>query len=205
MRDILILICFPALVYFILRKPFIGVSLWIWSAMFFPNGWVWGMATSVRFNFIFALATMFSYAVQKNKIKTELSGITVLILIFFLWTTISSTLTISDSATVWKEWGFFSKIIIFYIFCILTMKTKHHINVFLWAIVLSAAYFGAAEGLKYIVTGGGHVVEGISGSRLSDRNELALAVNMTLPLIIFLLSHTKSKWLKIALMGAVFF
>ena len=89
--------------------------------------------------------------------------------------------------------------------CILTIKTKHHINIFIWAITLSAAYFGAAEGLKYIVTAGGHTVAGIPGSRLGDRNELALAVNMTLPLIVFLLSQTNSKWLKIALIGAVAF
>ena len=100
---------------------------------------------------------------------------------------------------------FFLKIILFYIFCILTIKTKHQVSVFIWAISLSAAYFGASEGVKYIITGGGHKVEGIPGSRLSDRNELALALNMTLPLLVFLITYTKGKWLKLALSGAVLF
>lgn len=205
MRDILLVLVFPFLLYFIIKRPYIGVSLWIWSAMFFPNGWVWGFASSFRYNLLIALATIISYVFQKNKIKTEGSALTTLILFFFMWTTISSTFTISNPDFVWFEWGIFLKITIFYILCILTIKTKHHINIFIWAITLSAAYFGAAEGLKYIVTLGGHTVAGIPGSRLSDRNELALAVNMTLPLIVFLLSQTKYKWLKIALIGAVIF
>lgn len=89
--------------------------------------------------------------------------------------------------------------------CLLTIKTKHHINVFIWAITLSAAYFGAAEGLKYVVTGGGHKVMGIIGSRLEDRNELALALNMTIPLIVFLLGQIKSKWLRLILIGVITF
>ena len=205
MRDILLVLIFPVLLYFIFKRPYIGVSLWIWSAMFFPNGWVWGFASSFRYNLLIALATILSYVFQKNKIKTEASGLTVLILFFFIWTTISSIFTISNPDIVWFEWNIFFKIIIFYLLCILTIKTKHHINIFIWAITLSAAYFGAAEGLKYIVTAGGHTVAGIPGSRLGDRNELALAVNMTLPLIVFLLSQTNSKWLKIALIGAVAF
>lgn len=205
MRDIFLITVFPVLLYFIFRRPYIGVSLWIWSAMFFPNGWVWGFASSLRYNMLIAVATILSYLFQQNKVKTDASGLTILILFFFLWTTISSVFTISNPDIVWFEWSVFFKIIVFYLFCILTIKTKHHINVFIWAITLSAAYFGAAEGLKYIVTAGGHTIEGIPGSRLRDRNELALAVNMTLPLIIFLLTQTKHKWLKLALTGAVVF
>ena len=205
MRDILITLIFPVLLYFIFKRPYIGASLWIWSAMFFPNGWVWGFASSLRYNFIIALATILSYVFQRNKVKTDASGLTILILVFFIWSTISSFLTLADSASVWFEWNIFLKIIVFYIFCILSIKTKHHVNIFIWAITLSAAYFGAAEGLKYLVTAGGHTIEGIPGSRLRDRNELALALNMTLPLVVFLLTQSKSKWLKLVLMGAVVF
>ncbi len=205
MRDILLVLVFPFLLYFIFKRPYIGVSLWIWSAMFFPNGWVWGFASSFRYNLLIALATILSYVFQKDKIKTEGSALTTLIIFFFIWTTISSIFTISNPDIVWFEWNIFLKILIFYVLCLLTIKTKHHVNVFIWAITLSAAYFGAAEGLKYIVTAGGHTVAGIPGSRLSDRNELALAVNMTLPIIAFLLSQTKSKWLRLALIGAVIF
>jgi probable O-glycosylation ligase (exosortase A-associated) len=203
MRDLLLVIVFPILLYFIFRRPYIGVSLWIWSAMFFPNGWVWGFASSLRYNLLIALATILSYVFQKNKIKTDMTGLTVLILFFFIWTTISSILTISSPDVVWFEWNIFMKIIVFYIFCILTLKTKHHIKIFVWAIVLSAAYFGAGEGTKFLLSFGGHKLNGIPGSRLADRNELALALNMVIPLQIYLLAQTKHKIIRLALIGSI--
>ena len=205
MRDILLVLIFPVLLYFIFRRPYIGVSLWIWSAMFFPNGWVWGFASSFRYNMLIAVATIVSYVFQRNKVKTDTSALTVLIVLFFIWSTISSVLTIANQDVVWFEWSLFMKIVVFYLLCIWTIKTKHQMHVFIWAITLSAAYFGAAEGLKYIITAGGHTIEGIRGSRLGDRNELALALNMIIPLLIFLLTQTKSKWLRLALLAAVVF
>ena len=76
--------------------------------MFFPNGWVWGFASSLRYNMLIALATILSYVFQKNKIKTESSALTILVLFFFLWSTISSVLTISNPDVVWYEWNIFS-------------------------------------------------------------------------------------------------
>jgi len=173
--------------------------------MFFPNGWVWGIASSVRYNLLIALATIISFLIQKDKIKTDVSGITITIILFFCWATISSVITLSNPDIVWREWNLFMKIIVFYIFCILTLKEKHHITVFLWAIALSASYFGASEGVKYVISGGGHVLQGIEGSRLEDRNELALAINMAIPLLIFLLTQTKHKILRLGLIGAIVF
>ncbi|WP_198149770.1 putative O-glycosylation ligase, exosortase A system-associated [Colwellia sp. MT41] len=203
MRDILLLIAFPVLLYFVFRRPFIGTSLWMWSALFFPNGWVWGLASNIRFNLIIAIVTIVSYLFQKNKLKTEISSITILVVIFFCWTTISSIITISNPDRVWHEWNLFMKIIIFYLVCITTLKTKHHLNVFLWAIVLSAAYFGAGEGLKFIITAGSHKLEGIPGSRLQDRNELAVALNASIPIAIYLYSITSNKILKIGLVCVI--
>ena len=202
MRDIVLLFFFPILLYFVFRRPFIGTSLWLWSAMFFPNGWVWGIASSLRFNMIIALATIISYVFQKNKARINLSGITTLILIFLFWTTISSFLTISDPKVVWEEWGFFLKIVIFYLLCTFTLNSKHHITVFIWFIVFSAGYLGATEGLKFILSLGTHTLKGISGSKLSDRNQLALALNMILPLMFFIVWQTKHKLLRLAMIAA---
>lgn len=205
MRDLFLLIIFPILLYFIFRRPYIGVSLWIWSGMFFPNGWVWGIASGIRYNLLIALATLLSLIFQKDRIRTDMSGITVAIIIFFIWSTIASVLTLSNPDVVWREWNLFMKIIVFYIFCILALKTKHHVLVFIWAIALSASYFGAGEGVKYVLSAGGHILKGIEGSRLEDRNELALAINMTIPLLIFLLGQTKNKILRLGLLGAIAF
>jgi hypothetical protein len=83
MRDVFLIIIFPFLLYYIFKRPYIGVSLWIWSAMFFPNGWVWSFASSLRYNLMIAVATILSYFFQQKKIKTEGSGLSILIVSFF--------------------------------------------------------------------------------------------------------------------------
>lgn len=203
MRDIFIIAAFPILLYYILKRPYIGVTLWIWSALFFPNGWVYGFANNLRFNFLIALATIISYFFNEKGRKYQISLLTVLVLIFFIWTTISSILTISIKEVVWFEWNIFLKIIVFYFFCTLILKEIHDINVFIWGIILSAGYFGCVEAIKYIVSLGGHVLEGIPGSRLSDRNELALALNMILPLQAYTITCTKNKWIRVALICSI--
>ncbi|OUR63167.1 putative O-glycosylation ligase, exosortase A system-associated [Colwellia sp. 39_35_sub15_T18] len=203
MRDVLIALVFPILLFYIFKRPYIGASLWIWSAMFYPKGWVWGFANSIRFNLFIALATILAYFFQKEKAKYELSALSVLVFILSIWGTVSAVLTISNPDIVWHEWNLFIKIMIFYFVCTMTLTSKHHINTFLWAIVLSASFYGAGEGVKYIVSGGGHVLKGISGSRLSDRNELALALNMTLPILLFLFSQSKLTIVRLGLASAV--
>jgi len=205
MRDIVLLLVFPILLFFVLRRPFIGSSLWLWSAMFFPNGWVWGIATSLRYNLIIAVTTVFSYLISRRKGQVCFGSVSVLILVFLLWTTISSAITLSIPDFVWFEWSVFFKIVLFYFICTFTLNTEHRINVFIWMILFSAAYFGASEGLKYLATFGGHKIEGIFGSRLKDRNELALSLNMILPLVVYLLAITKHKFLRLALVATVCF
>ena len=128
MRDIFLILIFPILIFYILRRPYIGASLWIWSAMFFPNGWVWGFASSLRYNFLIAGATIASYFFNRDKIKAESSALTTLIIVFFIWSTISSSLTIANADVVWFEWSVFFKIIVFYIFCILTHYNYYQIK-----------------------------------------------------------------------------
>jgi probable O-glycosylation ligase (exosortase A-associated) len=71
--------------------------------------------------------------------------------------------------------------------------------------VLSVGFYGDLEALKFIASGGGHKIEGMSGHVLGDRNELALAFVMTLPICYYLLGEygKQSRMLKIALLGTM--
>ena len=44
MRDLFMLAILPLLLYPMFKRPFIAVGMWLWTALFFPNGWVYGMA-----------------------------------------------------------------------------------------------------------------------------------------------------------------
>jgi probable O-glycosylation ligase (exosortase A-associated) len=204
MRDAFFLLIFPALLYFCFKKPFIGVTLWLWVALFYPKGWVYGFASGIRYNLIIVLATILSYFFMKHKPQTKWDGLSWLILLFLFWTFITSIFTISIPAIVWTEWIEFLKICLLYFFAIAIIRTETHINVLLWGVVFSLGFYTVVEGMKYILSGGGHVLNGLSGHVLGDRNDLSVAIILMIPLVVYLLSITKPKYLKAGLLLVIF-
>jgi probable O-glycosylation ligase (exosortase A-associated) len=203
MRDILFILIIPFILYASLHRPFIGAAMWLWVAMHFPNGWVYGFAGSFRYNLIIVVCAFLSYVLWKDKSKMEADQLTFLIVLFLIWTFITSVFTISIPEIVWDDWVKLLKITLLYIFATLVLRTKLHINVYIWALVLSVGFYGCLEGLKYISSGGGHRISGLATHVLSDRNELALAFNMLLPLMVYLIGVSKNKWVKLGLSFAI--
>ncbi len=203
MRDIFFVLIFPLILYAVFKRPFIGAAMWLWVAMFFPNGWVYGFAASFRYNLIIVVCAVISYLCWKDKEKNEHDLLTFLILFFLLWTLLTSIFTLSIPEIVWSEWVEFLKITLLFVFTITVVRTQLHLNVLIWALVLSIGFYGCLEGLKYIVSGGGHRIAGLRGHILGDRNELALAFNMLLPLLAYLIHISKMKIIKFGLFCAV--
>ncbi len=203
MRDILFILIFPLLLYATLKRPFIGAAMWLWVAMHYPNGWVYGFASSFRYNFIIVIVAFLSYLKWKEKEKLPGDSLILLIFIFLFWTLVSSVFTLSIPEIVWGKWIEFLKITLLFFFSVLVLRTQLHINVFIWALALSVGFYGCLEGLKYISSGGGHRISGLGNHVLSDRNELALAFNMMLPLLVYLISISKTKLVRLGLMIAV--
>lgn len=205
MRDIVLLTVLPFLLVAIFQRPFIGLGLWIWTALFFPNGWVYGIASSIRYNFLFAGLMIFVYIFSKEKSQWRFGSLGVIILVFFVWTTITTALGFALPEIAWESWSRFAKVIALFVFVVLILKKKLHIDFFLWCLIFSVGFFAGLEGLKYIASGGGHNIEGMSGHVLGDRNDLALALAMLLPICFYLIGeYGKKSWiLKFGLLGLI--
>jgi len=205
MRDFFLLIMLPFMLYAMAKRPFIALGMWIWTAMFFPNAWVYGLASGIRFNLLFAAVAIIGYVVWKNKPKVSLGSTGAVVLLFFGWTTLSTMGTMAQPDISWEYWSRFAKVILLFLFVICIMQKKLHIDFFLWCVVLSIGFYGSMEALKYLATGGTHKIEGFAGHVLGDRNELAVAFNMTLPLSYYLLTQygKESKLVRIGLFGVM--
>jgi len=202
-RDLLFIVIFPLLVYASFKRPFIGAAMWLWVAMHFPNGWVYGFAGSFRYNLLIVIFAFLSYIFWKDKGKVSLDKTSFLIGLFLFWTMITSIFTISIPEFVWAEWIEFLKITLLYFFCIAVLRKKLHIDVMIWALIFSIGFYGCLEGLKYISSGGGHRIHGLAGHVLGDRNELALSFNMLLPLMLYMANVTEKRFIRLGLYMAV--
>jgi probable O-glycosylation ligase (exosortase A-associated) len=205
MRDLLILALLPVMLYAMAQRPFIAVGMWLWTALFFPNGWLYGFASIVRFNLLFTGVAMLSYLAYKHRPKVQLGAIGGFVLLFFLWTTLSTVTTIGNPDITWEYWSRFLKVVMLFVFVLLTVKDKLHVDFVLACVVLSVGFYADLEALKFVGSGGGHKIVGMPGHVLGDRNELSVAFVMTLPLCYYLLGQYghRSKLVRLALLGTM--
>lgn len=205
MRDLFMLAILPVLLYVMAKRPFIGLGMWVWTALFFPNGWVYGVASGIRYNLLFTGVAILAYLTMKNKPKFQPGGLGCLVFFFFLWTTFSTMLTIGRPDVAWEIWNRFAKIIALFLFVLLIVEKKLHIDFILGCVVLSVGFYANLESLKFIMSGGNHMIHGMSGHVLGDRNELAVAFCMTLPICYYLLGEygKRSQILRLGLMGTM--
>lgn len=186
MRDLFLLAILPIFIYAMAKRPFVALGMWVWTALFFPNGWVYGLASGIRYNLLFTGIAIAGYLLMRNKPKIPISGLAALVIGFFMWTTIGVTMTLGLPEVSWDIWSRFAKIVLLFIFVLLVVEKKLHIDFMLWCVVLSVGFYANLEGLKFIATGGGHMIAGMNGHVLGDRNELAIAFVMTLPICYYL-------------------
>lgn len=205
MRDIYMLAILPLLIFAIFQRPFIGLGLWIWTALFFPNGWVYGMASSIRYNLLFTGLTICVYLMSKQKSPLRLGVTGGLVILFLFWTLITTMFGIGLPELAWEFWSRLAKITALFVFILLIIDKKLHLDFFLWCLIFSVGFYAAVEGLKYISSGGSHTLQGMPGHVIGDRNDLALALAMLLPICFYLLGeYGKNSWiLKFGLLGLV--
>ena len=204
MRDIFFFGFFIIIFFLSLKKPFVAISLWLWTGIFVPVHWLYGFAETFRYNLIFSALGMWSYFTFYKPKEFKIDSLLFVLIIFFLHTTLTSINTIAFKTVVWISWENFMKITLLMLFITLVFRKKVHFELLIWVMVLSIGFFGFIEGLKFIKSGGVHHINGPEGHILADNNHLALALLMVIPLTCYLIAHTPHKLVKIGLFGLIF-
>lgn len=199
MRDLWLVGFLFVAIYYSFRRPYIGVAAWTWIALIAPANWAFGFSTSFRLNLTIVVVTAFSYLFVMKSKEFRLNGMGFWVLLFGFWTLISTMFNLnSDPGWVWGYWNQFIKTLLLFLFIILTVTKRLHIDTLIWAIVFAISAYAGMEALKFVLSGGGHQITGRAGV-IADRNDLAVAINMCIPLVIYLLQVTQNRHLKIAL------
>ena len=202
MRDIAFTAGLLVMLPFTIGRPHIGALLWCWTAMLVPNAFVYGFAAPIRFNLIAVAVTLAVWVLSREPKRIPMNRMMVLLIIFAIHGTLSAYYEIGPEALAWEQWERFIKVVLFAIVVGALFNNQHRIEALIYAIILSVGFHGVEEGVKFIVTGGGHRITGPGTSILSDNNHFALATLCTLPLIFFLYQQTSYRALRIALLGS---
>ncbi len=202
MRDLLVAMIVFGSLPLILRRPFWGIVLLAGLGYMNPHRLCYGFMLNMPVVQIVAIATLLGMLFSKEAKRMIWSREIVVLVVFVVWMGLTTTQAFYFNAAL-VQYEKVIKIQILTFMTLLLLTSRERVNLLVWAIVFSLAFYGVKGGIFTIAKGGVHRVQGPVGTFIGGNNELALAMVMTIPLMYYLYMHEKHKWLKPGLMAGM--
>lgn len=198
MRDIIITLMIFLPLPLAFKRPAVGVLLFTWISLMNPHRLTYGFAYDFPFAMIIAAVTTIGLFVSKQPRKLPMTPVTVVLLLFAAWVTLTSFFALEPNL-VWREWSRVIKTFFMVVITIMVINTEKDLKLLVWVVALSLGVFGLKGGLFTIASGGNFRVYGPDGSYIAENNSMALALVTVLPLIWYLRSYSRNKWVVLGL------
>lgn len=187
----------PALVL----SPTIGVLIWVWTALLSPNELLYGVMAGVPFNKVVAALTIACLAFSKESKAPYADAIVVLMLLFALAATGSWLTSIVDTAEGTDLYFKVLKEVTLAIAITAVITTRHRMHLLVLTVCIGFGFIGVKEGLIFLLTAGGHKVDGVLS--IGDNNSLATALLMLSPLLYYASRQAAVRIIRIGLLTAM--
>lgn len=206
MRDLALFLSLFLIIPMMFRNTFAAFMFWGWTNVIVINYYLYGFMQSFRLNFTVAILTLILIYFKKDILITKAQrGPTLTLLIaFVIQSVLSAIFAYSPNPLNYDYLVIFIKAMAFCFLIPLLLTTKSRFFLFILVIATGLSFHGLLDGLKFLVTGGGHIIRGLGISMMSDNNHLAVALAMCLPLLLFIAKYIKSKILSLGYWSAFF-
>lgn len=202
MRDIAITIVVILGCINTFKKPHIGVLLWSWLGYMNPHRLSWGFAYWAPFAQVTAACLLMTTLYTKKKQAIPVNSLTAVWIIFIIFMAITTIYAyFPNLAFEYYKRILKIQLIIFLTMIIITDLQK--LRQLIWVIVISIGYFSVKGGAFTIATAGSFKVWGPPQSYIEDNNQLAVAVLMIIPLMVYLMKTTNNSFIKNGLLIAI--
>ena len=201
-RDIVVTVVIFGLLPVILWRPYIGVLVWMWISFMSPHRLCWGFAFDMPFALMVAVVTLAGVLMSPEPKKIPWTRETIVLLIFTLFMCLTTLFAVYPDLAG-QQLSKVLKIMLMSYVTLMLMQSKERINMLVWVITLSLAFYGVKGGIFTITTGGTFHVRGPELSFISGDNNTALALIMTIPLLRYLQLSSTRRWMKNALTAAM--
>lgn len=198
MRDIFITLVVLGSLPFILKRPFIGILMWVWISVMNPHTQGWGFAISFPFAAIIAGTTLISLVMTKQPRNLPLTPFTTMLILFAVWMSITTAFSFYPDESV-VMWSRVMKIVLMTLVALMLVKTKEEIQLYIWMLVVSLGFYGVKGGIFTLRSGGSDLVWGPENTFIGGNNEIALALVVIIPIMRYLQIMAEKKWIKHAL------
>jgi putative inorganic carbon (hco3(-)) transporter len=195
MRDLLIIAIVVMAAMVALRRPWIGVLLWVWVSIMNPHRYTYGFAYDAPVAMLAAATTLVGLLMTRDKESPFKAAPSAWLAAFAVWITVSWLLGL-DPAGDYEQWDKVMKIFLMVFIAMALIRTKMQILVLCWVLTMSITLLGAKGGLFTVMTGGSYRVWGPEGSFVFGNNEFAVAQITAIPLLRFMQLQATRKWLR---------
>jgi len=186
-----------------LRFPFVGALAFGWISFMNPHVEVYGFAQSIPWAYISILVLLVGCVFGREPKFLAINGVTVFIVLMMIMVSVTSMNAISLQLLVEDMWTRVIKIFISVLLIGALLTDRWRIHALIWLFVISLGFYGVKGGLFTLVTGGGFMVLGPMGSMIYDRNHLAVALLMTVPLMNYLRLHSAHRITRLGLLVVI--
>lgn len=199
MRSLLLILFVMGTLPMAFTEPFIGLLLWVLFSDMNPYRFVWGFGASVHWVYIIAIVTIISSIMHAKKLqKYHWDSLSVAMLLFVIFTAATTHFSVVP-AYAWPHWIQLFKVFFLCFFIVLLVSSRKRVDLLIWTFVVSFAFWGTKGGLFTLLHGGHYIVMGPASTFYGDRNQFALVMCMTLPLMRYLQLQAQSKWINYGL------
>jgi putative inorganic carbon (HCO3(-)) transporter len=194
MRDLGLTLFLFGSVPFILWRPTIGVFLWVWVSVMNPHRLTWDFAHDLRFAQVIAIATLIGMVFSRQPKRLPVTPVTIVLFAMVLWMNVTTVFAFDITASL-PMWERVMKIQVMVFVALYLLHSKQHVQILIWIVAGSVAFFAIKGGLFTLREGGEYRVFGPEASFIEDNNAMALATVMTIPLLRYLQLQATNRWL----------
>jgi len=194
-RDILITMSILSSLPFCLFRPWIGVLMWSWLAYMNPHRLTWGFANDLPFSQLVAVVTIAGFLFSNTRKPFLWSREIVVMGMLWVWFAFSSSGAFYPE-DAWAKFADMSKVLLMALLAVPLFQDRQKIRILLLVIAGSLGFYGVKGGLFALATGGQYMVLGAPSSFFEANTEMALVLNMVLPLLLYLAKEEPRLWLR---------
>jgi putative inorganic carbon (hco3(-)) transporter len=198
MRGTVVLIIIFGSLPYCLTQPWIGVLVFSWISYMNPHRYAWGAVQTFPVAMIVAITTLVGLAITRDKAPIPRDSSLFLMLLLWLMFCVSTIFAI-DQTEALAQLIQTSKIFLMIFVSIILINDAKKLRYLFLIIALSLGLIGIKGGIWAILSGGSQRVYGPAGTFIGDNNDLALALNMGLPMLFYLSKDESRRWLKLLL------
>jgi probable O-glycosylation ligase (exosortase A-associated) len=199
-RDVLVTLTVVAALPFCLARPWVGLLVWSWISYMNPHRLTWGFAHDLPFAMMVGLATLVGFPFAGDRKPVVWTRETLLLLLLWGWFTVTTVFAMYPESA-WIKWEATSKSLLMAFLTIPLFQDRRRLRILLLVIAASIGFYGLKGGVFAALTGGQFMVLGPPGSFFEANTELALVLNMSIPISFYLAQEEERRWLRYLLRG----